>query len=480
MAVTDGTKGAGRRARLLVETAVGLVAVAARLPGVWSQPFWEDEVASARILHEPTFSLMIHRVGQTESTPPFWYSVAWLVHRAGAPLQDERLLSVAFGALLSIAAVRLAQRFVPLSLAAFVGLLTALGGEFVSHGHELRAYELLALLSTAFGLCLVAELETPSRPRELRLVVVVAAGGSTHYFFAFPVVAALLWLWLDPGAARIRRRATVAVFVGSAVALCWLPLMLMQFHGNRFWWIGPFRLRTVAAVPLRLYTDAYSRQPFGLALSLLTLVVVLLGCARLVRRSAESRAVVVLALGPILLSALIWLAGHPIFDFRNLIGVGPFVAIGFASALDKLPARAAVGRVTALAATLLLTTLAVTDRNTIPAYDVMARSLVRAGWTGAEPIAVYGTPALYRTPLEWYLPHQPTLEIAKPRPHACRTIFVIRPNGTVAVMRSTLPPTDGRARAWLLVRPDRHLPCSAPVARVRPTAVALGLGGGAS
>jgi len=221
----------GRR----VMVAVALAAAVARVPGVYTHALWEDEVASARILAEPTFPGMLRHVTRTESTPPLWYALGWCVHLAGVPIRDVRLLSVLAGAVLAAVVVDLARRVVPLAFAAVAGLLVAFGGELVAHGSELRSYELLALLAALFARCLLDELEAPSRRRELALAAVVAAGGLTHFFFAFTVGAALLWLWLDPGA-RARRRAGLSILAGGAVASTWAPVMLTQYHANRFWW----------------------------------------------------------------------------------------------------------------------------------------------------------------------------------------------------------------------------------------------------
>jgi len=198
--------------------AVALVAVAVRLPGVYTQAFWQDEVASARILNEPTLARMLAHVARTESTPPLWYALGWLLRQMGTPLQDVRLLSVAAGALLAALVVDVARRVVPLPLAAVAGLFVALGGQLVGHGQELRAYELLALLSLVFARCLLAEVDAPSRRRELALAATVAAGGLTHYFFAFSVLAALALLWFDRGARPVRRRATIAILAGGSLA----------------------------------------------------------------------------------------------------------------------------------------------------------------------------------------------------------------------------------------------------------------------
>ena len=332
---------------------VALVAAAVRLPGVYTQAFWQDEVASARILDEPTFRGLLAHVARTESTPPLWYALGWLLRQAGTPMQDVRLLSVAAGALLAALVVDLARRFVPLPFAALAGLCIAFGGELVGHGQELRAYELLALLSVVLARCLLAEVEEPSRRRELALGATVAAGGLTHYFFAFSVFAALAWLWLDRDVRAVRRRATAAILAGGAAAAAWGPVMLTQFHQGRFWWIGAFRLRTVLAVPTRLFTYAYSNTSAGIAVSIAGLALVGAGCARLSRMSAAGRLVAILALVPVVEAAAVWAGGVRIFALRNLIGVAPFVAVAVVAAVAALPRRVAAPAWVAAAALLV-------------------------------------------------------------------------------------------------------------------------------
>jgi uncharacterized membrane protein len=183
-----------------------------------------------------------------------------------------------------------------LSAAVLAGLLVAVGGEFVAHGHELRAYELLALVTAVFALLLLRELEEPRRRTEVGIGAVVALGGLTHYFFAFVVVAALVWLWIDPGASRIRRPTAIAVGVGGIVASAWAPVMFVQYHRDRFWWIGTFQLRQVVAVPLRLFTSAYSNQTLGRALSLLFVLGAVLGCLRLARAGPAGRLIASVAI----------------------------------------------------------------------------------------------------------------------------------------------------------------------------------------
>ncbi|MCW2964635.1 MAG: rane protein-like protein [Actinomycetia bacterium] len=448
-----------------VMVTVGLVAAAVRLPGVYTQAFWQDEVASARILEEPTLRGMLTHVARTESTPPLWYVLGWLLRRAGTPMQDVRLLSVAAGALLAVLVVDLALRFVPLPFAALAGLFVALGGELVGHGQELRSYELLALLSVVLARCLLAEVEAPSRRRELALGATVAAGGLTHYFFAFSVLAVLAWLWLDRGVRAVRRSATAAILVGASVAAAWGPVMLTQFHQGRFWWIGSFRLRAVIAVPARLFTSAYSDTTVGIAVSVAGLALVAAGCVRLSRASAAGRLVAALALAPIAEAAVVWAGGMRIFALRNLIGVAPFVAVAAVAALAAVPRRVAVPTWVAAAALLVVpfTPFAGNGGGT-PPYDAMARALVAEGWTPSQPVAVFGNFYPYRAPLEWYLPHQPVLDASHLTSRVCKSLYVVR-GDDVQRLHLNLPiRAEPELRgATILVNPAAAPSCLRPI-----------------
>jgi hypothetical protein len=405
---------------------VALVAGAIRLPGTFSQALSQDEVASARILREPTVLSMLERVARTESTPPLWYSLAWLMHHVGVPIVDVRLLSVLAGAGVAGCVVAIGNRVLPLSAAVFAGLLVAVGGEFVAHGHELRAYELLALLAAVFALLLLRELDQPRRRTEVAIGVVVALGGLTHYFFAFVVVAALAWLWIDPGASRIRRPATTAVVAGGIAAVAWAPVMFLQYHRDRFWWIGAFQLRQVVAVPLRLFTTAYANQSIGRALSLLFVIGAGLGCLRLARSGPAGRLVATLAFGPLVVAAALWAGGVQIFALRNLIEVGPAVAIAVAALATAVPARGRAVVGLALVAVLGISVLR-QGAAASPPFAAIAHALVREGWRPSDPVAVIGNLFVFRAPLEWYLPHASILDAGRPMHRVCRTVFVVSP-----------------------------------------------------
>jgi len=456
-----------------VTAGVALVAVLVRLPGVYTQSFWEDEVASARILQEPTLGGVLRHVARTESTPPLWYVLAWSVHQAGVPMRDLRLLSVLAGALLAAGVVVLARRFVSLPAAAFAGLAVALGAEFVAHGQELRAYELFALLTLALALAVLREVEAPSRVREITLAAAVAAGGLTHFFFAFSAVAALGWLLVDPGARPVRRRAAAAMIAGGALALAWTPVMVSQYHQDRFWWIKGFSLRVAAAVPLRLFTYAYSGTALGAALSLATLAVVVVGGVRLARRFPGGRLVAVLVLAPLVEAGAVWAAGMRIFALRNLIGVGPFVALAVAGAVDALPRRRIAPALAFALAGTVAVSLAVSEVGEIPPYNVMARALVAEGWHPAVPIAVFGDPYRYRGPLEWYLPRQPVLDFTRPLRRVCREVLVVTRRGRVEALRLHVPPErDPALRGATILGDAARLPQCVHVVRKPRAALA--------
>ncbi len=401
--------------------AVAALAAALRLPGL-GQALWQDEVASARILSEPTLGGMLGRVARTESTPPLWYALGWLLHLAGVAIPDVRVLSVVAGALAAGLVVLLARGFLPLAAAALAGVLVAVGAELVQHGSELRAYELLLLLAVVFARVLLAEVDAPSRRREAALAGTVAAGGLTHYFFAFSVLAALAWLWLDEAARPVRRRATVAMLAGSAVAAAWAPVMLAQYHRDRFWWIPGFRPAMAAGVPLRLFVVGWVGAPPALPLGLGAVALVALGAWRL-RGSCEGRLVGALALGPLLLAVLVWAAGVRIFTLRNLVEIAPFVAIALAAVPTLLPRRAAV---VVAAACAVAAPVVWRQENATPPYQTIASALVRVGWQPSSPVAVYGDFYSYRAPLEWYLPRRPTLYVAQPLRRVCGSVFIVR------------------------------------------------------
>jgi 4-amino-4-deoxy-L-arabinose transferase-like glycosyltransferase len=431
--------------------AVGLVAVAVRLPGAFAHALWQDEVASARILAEPSLGSALGRVSRTESTPPLWYVLAWLAHHAGLGIRDVRLISVVAAGLLAALTCVLAARVAGVAAGVIAGLLVAFGEQFATYGESLRAYALFALLAVALALCVLRLVERPSASRLAAVGAVVAAGVLTHYFFVLSVAAALAWLWLEPAARAVRVRATAAIAVGAAALLPWLPDALRQYDQQRFWWIGAFRLRNVVGVPLRLYTFAFNNSQEGRLLAFAVFVAVVAACTVVAARSPSGRLVVAFAFVPVAVAGTAWAAGMKVWALRNLLATGPFAGVAVAAAIGLIPHRSVRATAAAAAVGALALAFALSEPERVPGYDTMARALVEHGWTAATPIAVAGDPLRYRGPLEWYLPGRPVLAPVRERSGGCVRVLVVAPSGRVVAARGTL---DGVT----LLADTAHLP----------------------
>ncbi|HKU58493.1 MAG TPA: glycosyltransferase family 39 protein [Gaiellaceae bacterium] len=423
-------------------TTAGAVAVAigatiVRFPRVVTDPFWQDEVASARILREPSVGSMLGRVARTESTPPLWYALGWLLHQLGVSLTDVRIVSVLAGALLAALVVRFAADVVPVPAAILAGVLVSLGGQFAFADRELRAYALLALLSVVFAFVL-------ERGAVLPLAIVTTLGALTHYFFLFTVAAGLAWLWLEPEARARRRRATVAIAAGLALVAPWLPYALRQYEQDRYSWIGAFNGREVVNTALRLFTPLGHTE--WLPLAFLGLVVA--GAVRLARMSARGRLCAALAFGPIVLAGAAWLGGVQIYADRNLIEAGAFVAV---CGVAALPVRR-LSLVAAPAAAALMVFSFVVAQTPATPYAQIARALVGEGWRAGDPVAVFGSPYDFRSPLEWYLPHGPQLAIYSMEPR-CGATFVVAGRAARRSLRDDLR-SGRRAGPFLVARTD--------------------------
>jgi len=397
---------------------VAVLAVAMRIPGAVRDAFWQDEVSSAKVLvaHSPLSA--IRQVARVEATPPLWYAFGWLANAIGISPEWYRGLSVLAGGLLAGAVVLLARRVLPLWASVAAGLLVAFGWQFVDHGRELRAYEFLALLSVLLALALASR-------REWALAACVVAGSLTNYFFLLGVLAGVIWLWTEPSLRGTRRRLTGVIAVSLVPLLVWSPVLVHQYRGHRFTWIGPFSLRRMLEAfwllfVHRLPTASFLRE----SLPILLLAAVLAGAVVLWRTSPVARLIALLAFVPYALESLAWLAGVRVFDTRNLVGAGPFAAIALVALIARLPrpvayAAAAAGVVLATAGT-----IAAESTPAVP-YDRAADGLVSEGWQRGDPIEAVGDFFAFRSPLEWYLPGRPQLTLALPSQGTCASIYAV-------------------------------------------------------
>ena len=404
----------------------------ARIPPAVGYPLWQDEVASARIMIEPTIGAALGRVEDTESTPPLWYGLAWLVEQAGLPVEAARGIGVVSSALLAGLVVVYARRFLPLWAAGLAGLLVALASQLVLRGAELRAYALYALLALAFAWLLERAAERPSNGRLAALAAVTAAGLLTHYFFVFLGLAGAAWLWTTPAFRASRLAVSVSLAAAVIPFLLWLPSLVQQVEHQRFSWIGDFSLLKAVAVYSAFGWNAgplYVRDlvEIGALEGLLRVGVflaVVAGCVVAWRLGPRGRLTAILALAPIGMVALLWLAGENLFTARNVLACAPFAAVAIAALAAALPKR--WGRLAAAACVLVVAGgLAREAELAPPAYDEAAAELVEFGWQeddqiaffgGAHELSYLGSAYALRGPVSWYLPGHPRLELSEGGP----------------------------------------------------------------
>ena len=421
-------------------TSLVALTLAVRLPNALGEPLWYDEVYSARIVEENTFSGVVSHVRRTESMPPGWYSLAWLGRETGLSVEALRVFSALFSAALVGMVVAWGRRLMPLWGAGLAGLLLALGWQFFFHGSELRAYALLALLSFAFAPVLARATEKPSLGRLVSLGLLVAIGALTHYFFLLSVLAGAIWLWTGTRSRRTRLATSATLGVALVPFAVWLPFFVTQYERNReFTWIGSFDplkflylYSSLFEHPGGLYASSAhaSLDPGEAVRRLVPLILVLAGAYVLARRSDQGRLCALLAVVPVVVAGIAWLAGGRVFNSRNLIGVGPFAALAIAGALTALPRRFAIPATAAAAILIAVGFADVAQRPTRPAYDRIAAAFVAAGWDHGDPIIRLGRRGL-GLPLAWHLPDRPFLQRAVPKDDSCETAYVVGPRRSV-------------------------------------------------
>ena len=409
----------------LAALAVALLAIGARAPGAVTYPLWQDEVATARIMEEPTFGRMLDHVRETESTPPAWYSLAWSAHKAGLSVEAVRWLSVLFGGALGAVTLLFASRFLPFWAAVLAGTASAFAWQLVNRGHELRAYALYALLSILFALLLERAAQRPGRGALACLALTVALGLLTHYFFALALATGLLWLWTSDTARRARLRVTAALSTGILPALLWLPGFADQVENQRYSWVASFDLLKAVAVYSTFFWNAGALyvKADDVAIPALEAVLrvgiffgVLAGAVALVQQQpGPARLCALLATVPVIAASVVWLLGAEVFVTRNLLCAAPFAGICLAALSTLLPRRIAVAGGAAIVA---LLGLGLVQERTLrpPPYDELAGQLVASGWTradvvnvigGAHRLSYLGDVHAISSPVGWYLPGHP-------------------------------------------------------------------------
>ena len=373
------------------------------------QGFWFDEANTALLVH---FSpgKMLGLIPQTESTPPLYYSVAWVWARIfGYGEVGLRSLSAICGVLM-VPVVYLAGRKLISSRAGVIAAaFAACSPLLIWYSQEARSYQLLALLAAFSLLAFAFSLRRPT-PRSLAAwVIACALALATHYYAVLAVVPEALWLLFVH-----RRRRSVQVAFGL-VALCGLgliPLAVSQHGTGRSNWIAhaPFGRRLGQIVPqFAVGFDGPAHSVLEpVAIAVLVLSVVLLVTRSGGSGSATRQGTLIaggLALAGFLLSLVLVAVGFDDLLTRNMLAIWTAAALFVAGGLAAPRARV-LGIVAAFVLCAIGVTTAVgvaVDRDLQrPDWRVVASALGHHAPAGGRAILVQHYRDLL--PLSLYMP----------------------------------------------------------------------------
>jgi predicted membrane-bound mannosyltransferase len=396
-----------RRPTLFAVAALTAFGAALRFATLDVQSLSGDEGVTSALLRMP-IGEMLSTLPDTESTPPLYYSLAWLWTQVfGHGEVGMRSLSALAGTA-AIPAVFAAGRALASARVGVVAAgLAAVSPLLVWYSQEARAYSLLVLLAALSLWLLARSLEEPRARRLAEWAAVCGLALATHYYAGFLVLGEAAWL-----VSRVRPRlpALLACAGIAAVALALLPLALDQRStGNFTRFIEEIDLsQRVKEVPKKFLvgeqgTPGDYGQPAE-ALKLVAAALALLAAGLLLARARgraraggfAAAAVGLVAAGFPLAMALF---GFDYFAAYLLIAAWVPLAVAAAAGL------AAAGRAgLAAAAALGLAMLAVTI--SVPAGDALRRPDFRAAADALGDAmvarAVVATPDNSLSPLEHY------------------------------------------------------------------------------
>jgi 4-amino-4-deoxy-L-arabinose transferase-like glycosyltransferase len=300
--------------------ALTLLGGALRFATLDLQSYWLDEAVTVELLRLD-FSQMLHRIPDSESSPPLYYVLAWLWTR---PFGDGevglRSLSALLGTLSIPVAYAAAAELCSRRVGLVVAALAAVSPVLVWYSQEGRAYALLVLLGGVSLWSFARLLREPGLPAAAAWGLASALALATHYFAAFLVLPEAVWLAALPAT---RRRALPALLCVAATAAALLPLALHQRSLDLATFIRDESLALRLAKAAKGFMLGFE-SPLEVAL---TVVAGLIGAAaviaglRLARRQEHRGLVAAAAVGAAAVAIPLGLALVDLdyFDTRNLL-----------------------------------------------------------------------------------------------------------------------------------------------------------------
>lgn len=229
--------------RLLVASAVAVMAVGLVLRFWTTSDLWLDEALTVNISRQPLSKL--HFLLNRDGAPPLYYVLLhfWMKIFGTSDLGVRSLSGVLSCATLPfvwVAGRRLGGR----TVAASALVLTAVSPFAIRYATETRMYSLVALLVAAGIVAMQRSIPTPTRWNLIAVGLCTALLLYTHYWAIYMVGVVILWLafqiWRGPE--RLRRgarRSLGAVIVGCVLFIPWVPSFLYQSAHTGTPWAAP-------------------------------------------------------------------------------------------------------------------------------------------------------------------------------------------------------------------------------------------------
>jgi mannosyltransferase len=344
-----------RRAVVLVAAAMVAAGVAWRFATLGVQSYWFDESYTVDIVRK-SFGGMLKEIPQTESTPPFFYVVAWLWAKVfGTGEAGLRSLSALCGTATIVVSYFLGRRLAGRTVGAIAAALVAVNPFLVWYSQEARAYSLMVFLTAASLLFVLRADERRQRYDYALWVLLAGLAVATHYFALMFVGGEIAWL-----VGRRRSRNAASLTAGAAIGLISLALLpLVVYQGkNTYVFSHESIVKRAAQVPKQFMIgfDAPHEDVLGLVVVVLSLVALLALTRRRNRSRADSTvlaALVVVAASSLVIPFLVVVLGTDYVNTRNLMAaLVPLLvlaALGFSATRPMLVAAAVVVLISLLA-----------------------------------------------------------------------------------------------------------------------------------
>ena len=314
---------------------MALVGVAAllRFGTLGSKGLWGDEISTVWLV-QLRYPDLLHSVARLESTPPLYYSLAWVWARLfGTGTVAIRSLPALLGVATVPVTYLAARHFVSRQTALMAAALIAVNPLLVWYSQEARSYALLVFLSAVGLLCFARASRDPTTGRLAAWAAASSAALATHYFAVFLLLPQAYVLARDP---RRRRAVATALGIVCLTGAALLPLALHQRSFGHADWISHSSLvDRVAGLP-GLFTAGFDAPSpaFIVAGGLLALTVAYIAARRGTDHDRRGAARLVgLGLAALALPVALALLGVDYFSARNSLAALVPLAIGLSAGL---------------------------------------------------------------------------------------------------------------------------------------------------